>query len=115
MTIIDACPTRGQKKIHQAIRCLLRKMNIQLVEPENRGTKSTCCGDSYWGHLPENQVKERMAARTAEMPVDDVVVYCVSCSKSVFIGQKNPIIWLTCCLGKKLCPKPMNLPNGTKS
>jgi hypothetical protein len=31
-----------------------------------------------------------MVKRTAEMPVEDVVVYCVSCSKSVFIGGKKP-------------------------
>ncbi|OFX58645.1 MAG: hypothetical protein A2046_06920 [Bacteroidetes bacterium GWA2_30_7] len=90
MTINDACPTRNQTQIHKAIRILLKKMNITLVEPEKTGTKSTCCGDTFYGTIPTSKVKEQMIKRTSEMPVNDVVVYCVSCTKSVFIGGKTP-------------------------
>lgn len=34
MSIMDACPTRDQSRVHNAIRNLLVKMNIKLVEPE---------------------------------------------------------------------------------
>jgi Fe-S oxidoreductase len=90
MSIIDACPTRNQERIHMAIRILLRKMNINLVEPKNTGTRGTCCGDSFFGLIPTSKVKEQMIKRTSEMPEDDVVVYCVSCVKSVYIGGKRP-------------------------
>ena len=90
MSILDACPTRDQEKVHKAIRTVLKKMNITLVEPKNTGTKSTCCGDSFYGVIPTGKVKEQMIKRTSEMPLDEVVVYCVSCIKSVFIGGKNP-------------------------
>ena len=90
MSIIDACPTRMEIPVHKAIRTLLKKMNITLIEPKKTGTKSTCCGDSFWGVIPTNEVKLQMMKRASEMPVDDVVVYCVSCSKSLFIGQKQP-------------------------
>jgi hypothetical protein len=90
MSIIDACPTRDQERVHKAIRVLLEKMNITLIEPKNTGARSTCCGDSFWGEIPTDQVKKLMVKRTAEMPVEDVAVYCVSCSKSVFIGGKTP-------------------------
>jgi Fe-S oxidoreductase len=90
MTIIDACPTRSEVRVHKAIRTLLRKMNIKLIEPEKTGTKSTCCGDSFWDVLPIDKVKTQMRKKASEMPVDDVVVYCVSCSKSMFIGGKKP-------------------------
>lgn len=90
MTILDACPTRNEEKIHDAIRLLLRKMNINLVEPEKTRIKGTCCGDTFYEVLPVPKVKERMKIRTDEMPVYDVVVYCVSCTKSVFIGGKQP-------------------------
>ena len=90
MSILDACPTRDQEKVHTAIRTVLKKMNITLVEPKNTGTKSTCCGDSFYGVIPTGKVKEQMIKRTSEMPLDEVVVYCVSCIKSVFIGGKNP-------------------------
>lgn len=90
MTIVDACPTRSQDRVHDAVRTLLKKMNIELVEPENTRTKSTCCGDSFWGVLSKDDVKKQMIKKASEMPVDDVVVYCVSCSKSMFIGGKKP-------------------------
>ena len=86
MTVIDACPTRSQAGVKKAIRTLLKKMNIQPVEPE----KSVCCGDSSWGVLPVDKVKEKMIKATSELPLEDVVVYCVSCSKSVFTGGKKP-------------------------
>lgn len=90
MTILDACPTRDQERIHNAVRVLLKKMNITLVEPEKTKTKGICCGDSFYGVLPVEQVKEQMKKRAEDMPASDVVVYCVSCSKSMYIGGKTP-------------------------
>jgi Fe-S oxidoreductase len=90
MTIIDACPTRDQERVHNAIRTLLIKMNIELVEPKNTRKESTCCGDGSYGEIPTDQVKELMIKRASEMPLDDVVVYCVSCIKSVYNGGKKP-------------------------
>jgi len=90
MSIIDACPTREQEQVHDAIRKILKRMHINLVEPKNTRTKSTCCGDSFYGLIPTGQVKDLMIKRTSEMPEDDVVVYCISCVKSVYIGGKKP-------------------------
>jgi Fe-S oxidoreductase len=89
MSIIDACPTREQEKIHDAIRLLLKKMNIKVVEPKHTRTKSTCCGDSFYGLIPVEEVKELMVKRTSEMTEDDVVVYCISCVKAVYNGGKK--------------------------
>ncbi len=90
MSILDACPTRDQERVHIAIRELLLKMKIKLVEPENTRTKSICCGDTFYGTLPTDKVKELMIKRASEMPLDDVVVYCISCIKSVYNGGKKP-------------------------
>jgi len=90
MTILDACPTREKEAVHDAIRALLDKMHIRLTEPANTRTKSTCCGDSFYPQLPAVKVNELMRKRTAEMPLEDVVVYCVSCIQSVAIGGKQP-------------------------
>ncbi len=90
MTIHDACPTRTEERVHFAIRRLLEKMNIKWIEPKNTGTKAICCGDSFYGVLPVEQVKEQMKKRGDEMPCNDVVVYCVSCIKSMHIGGKKP-------------------------
>jgi len=90
MSIIDACPTRENENVQSSIRKIIQKMNITLVEPKNTKAKSTCCGDSFYGIIPVEKVKELMVKRTSEMPVNDVIVYCVSCIKSVYIGGKNP-------------------------
>jgi Fe-S oxidoreductase len=90
ISILDACPTREDENVHEAIRTLLTRMNIQLVEPSKTRTKGSCCGDSFYGLIPVEQVKEQMKKRASEMPEDDVVVYCVSCVNSMLIGGKAP-------------------------
>jgi Fe-S oxidoreductase len=105
MSILDACPTRDQEKVHTAIRRILHKMNIVLTEPKNNRTKSTCCGDSFYGVIPTEEVKKQMIKRTAEMPLDDVVVYCISCIKSVYIGAKRPYYLIDLLLNDETVPK----------
>jgi Fe-S oxidoreductase len=90
MTVLDACPTRTEVRVHQAIRALLGRMNIRVVEAERSGTRSTCCGDSAFGVLPAEGVRLQMARRAQEMPCQDVVVYCVSCVKSMHNGGRRP-------------------------
>lgn len=90
MSIHDACPTRTEGRVHFAIRKLLERMNIKIIEPKNTCNKAVCCGDSFYGVLPLEQVKEQMKKRAKEMPCDHVVVYCVSCIKAIHIGGKKP-------------------------
>ena len=47
MTIIDACPTEDQERVHLAVRKLLKRMNIDLIEPQRTMKTATCCGDSF--------------------------------------------------------------------
>ena len=108
MSIIDACPTREQVEVHNAIRTLLKKMNIILVEPEKTGIHGTCCGDTFYGTLPTPKVKELMKKRTAEMPEEDVVVYCISCTKSVFIGGKTPRYLVDLLFNEETIPKTLD-------
>ena len=105
MTILDACPTREKPHIHEAIRTLIGKMNIRLVEPEKSGIRSTCCGDSFYPQLPVTSVNDLMKKRTAEMPLDEVIVYCVSCIQSVAIGGKNPRYLPDLLMGLDTMPK----------
>jgi hypothetical protein len=104
MSIIDACPTRNQPQIHDSIRILLKKMNIRLVEPAKTRSSGTCCGDTFYGSIPTAEVKIQMIKRTSEMPAEDVVVYCVSCTKSVFIGGKQPHYLVDLLFNEKTVP-----------
>lgn len=90
MALLDACPARENGKIHDSVRKLLEKMNIVAVEPRATRGNSVCCGDSFYGTIPVSDVKKQMTKRAAQMPSDDVVVYCVSCTKSMIIGGKKP-------------------------
>ena len=65
-------------------------MNITVVEPERTRQQGTCCGDTFYGALPVEEVLAQMRTRAASIPADDVIVYCVSCSKSMFNGGKRP-------------------------
>lgn len=90
MTIHDACPTRKEARVHDAVRQLLEKMNIKIIEPKETRENAICCGDSFYGILTSGQVKEQMKNRSNQMPCEDVVVYCVSCIKALYIGGKKP-------------------------
>jgi Fe-S oxidoreductase len=105
MSIMDACPTRENEPVQNAIRILLEKMNITLAEPKHTRIKSTCCGDSFYGEIPVDLVKKQMAKRTSEMPEENVVVYCVSCAKAVFIGGKHPQYLIDLLFAEKTVPK----------
>lgn len=100
MSIHDACPTRTEESVHFAIRKLLERMNIKIIEPQNTRTKAACCGDSFYGVLPVEQVKEQMKKRSKAMPCENVVVYCVSCIKAMHIGGKKPCYILDLLFGE---------------
>jgi Fe-S oxidoreductase len=90
MTIIDACPTREDDRVQDALRELITKMKITLEEPAHTRKESTCCGDVYYGALPTEKVREIMTEKADEMPFNDIIVHCVSCIMAVFNGGKNP-------------------------
>ena len=105
MTIIDACPTRDQDRIHDAVRALAGKMNISVVEPAKTRRKGTCCGDTFYGMLSTDQVIGKMKAKAVEMPEEDIIVYCVTCSKSMFIGEKRPRYLIDLLFSEDTIPK----------
>lgn len=90
MSLHDACPIREKPQVHKAVRNLLKKMNINIVETEFHGTRSICCGDDFYPTLPIEEVQARMKKRADSMPCDEVCVYCISCIKSMYIGGKTP-------------------------
>ena len=90
MSIQDTCSARKQPEVLQAIRRLLERMNIRLVEPEKTGARAKCCGQVFYGKLETEKVEVQMRKRAEEMPCEDVVVYCASCIMSMTVGGKRP-------------------------
>ena len=85
----DSCSFRCKQQVHEAIRSLLRKMNVTVVESEFSREKSIRCGDNLYGHVPEAEVERFQKMRAAQMPCDDVVVTCISCIRSMTVGGKR--------------------------
>jgi hypothetical protein len=90
MSLHDPCPIKGKPQVHKAVRSLLKKMNIEVVEAEFHAEASVCCGSSFFPSLPMDEVHEKMKERAVSMPRGNVAVYCVSCVKSMYIGGKTP-------------------------
>lgn len=90
MTVHDACAGRTDDLYMNAIRKLLERMNIRVVEAERSRKKGKCCGQVFYGKLPLNEVEQKMKMRADEMPCDDVVVYCASCMQGISVGGKRP-------------------------
>lgn len=105
MSIQDACPTRSQPRVHEAIRMLLEKMNIEVVEPDRTRTSTICCGDALYPTRPLAEVHAMMRNRAAAMPEKDVVVYCVSCIKSMAIGGSKPRYIVDLLFGEETDPQ----------
>ena len=108
MTLHDPCPIRGKPEVHKAVRSLLGKMNIKIIEAEHHSARSICCGDSFYPSLPVEEVNERMKQRAAAMPCEDVCVYCVSCIKAMHIGGKKPRYLVDLLMNEKTDPQTYN-------
>ncbi len=112
MTIIDACPTRDQDRIHDAIRALASRLNIELIEPTQTRRTSTCCGDILYGELPTRQVVAQMKRKAAEMPSSSTVCH-VQRQWSLANGSRDTCS--ICCSEKKRCQRPTSRMRGIES
>jgi Fe-S oxidoreductase len=90
MSVHDSCGYRHKPQVHNAIRSLLRKMKIEVVEAEFHGTESICCGDNFYGYVPNEDVQERIKSRAEQFPCKDVVVYCIGCERAMGEAGKTP-------------------------
>lgn len=89
-SVHDSCSYRQKPQVHAAVRSLLRKMNIKVIDSVFSGTKSICCGDNLYPRVPVEEVIRFQKKRAAQMPCEDVAVYCVSCIRSMAVGEKKP-------------------------
>lgn len=90
VSIHDSCGYRHKPQVHKAIRSLLTKMNIAVDEAPFSGTESVCCGDNFYGAVPDAQVEARIRMRAGQFPCDKVVVYCIGCVRAMISAGKTP-------------------------
>lgn len=109
VSVHDSCSFRSKPQVHAAVRSILHKMNMRIIESEYSGTKSICCGDNFYPQLPVEKVTELQKKRAAQMPCQDVVVYCVSCIKSMTVGGKTPHHMLDLILQEETDPQEIRI------
>ncbi len=89
MSVHDSCGYRHKPQVHAAIRSLLKKMNIEVVEAKFHGSQSICCGMNFYGHTDNETMERRMQFRADQFPCDDVVVYCIGCDRGMDASGKH--------------------------
>ena len=109
VSIHDPCPVRNEPGVHEAVRAILKKMKIRIVEAENIGTNSVCCGDSLYPSCDKEKIFAAMKRRADSMPCENVAVYCVSCVKAMHIGGKVPRHLVDLLLGKATDPQECDI------
>ncbi len=90
LSVHDSCSYRERPCEQKALRSMLAKMNIDIVESEFSGAKAMCCGDRAYGKVSSEELTVLQKKRAAQMPCQDVAVQCVTCIKSMAIGGKTP-------------------------
>ncbi len=101
MTLQDCFRDRHQENVHRAVRSLLTKMNIEIVEIENNRTKADFCGtlhleaddvaDPKISKLPEETQVALMTRYVEQYSTDVVVAYCNRCVAGIKMGGRNAI------------------------
>lgn len=109
VSVHDSCGYRHRPQVHQAVRSLLTKMNIEIEEAQFSGMESVCCGDNFYGAVPNEQVEARIRMRAEQFPCDDVVVYCIGCVRAMTSGGKIPHYLPDLLLGRAGEPMPDTL------
>ncbi|MDY3070369.1 MAG: heterodisulfide reductase-related iron-sulfur binding cluster [Parabacteroides sp.] len=90
MSIQDPCSARTEPEYLSSVRKLLERMNIKIVEAQRSGSKSKCCGQTFYGKTDNDKIRSLMVSRANEMPCENVVVYCASCIMSMTVGGRKP-------------------------
>lgn len=109
VSIHDSCGYRHKPQVHQAIRSLLRKMHITIIETEFSRTESICCGDNFYGLVSNEQVSQRIQMRANQFSCQNIVVYCIGCLRSMYAAGKTPLYLPDLILDRITEPMPDSL------
>lgn len=111
MTVQDCWLAADRPQVHRAVRSLMKKMNIDVVELPENGENTRFCGDLLGTCKPDNArlVPGRYVEKGSGMflalsdekkkiwiddycrriPTEEVVCYCLSCEKALKSGGKE--------------------------
>lgn len=125
MGIQDCGRAYDRTDVQDAVRSLMRKMNIEVVELPDAREESRFCGQSFLKSVPEQDagfaprryvedarkrgiftptdpdiVQQRMEEHAAAIPTDEVCCYCFACDMGLEAGGKDAINMIELVSGK---------------
>jgi len=97
MYLQDCFRDRNHPEVHQAVRSLLKKMNIEVIEMKNNKDNSIFCGtlhyetkdldDIHLSHYPK-EIQERYMQEYVQQFYDkQIVCVCNRCLKGILLGK----------------------------
>ena len=125
MGIQDCGRAYDRTEVQDAVRSIMRKMNIEVVELPDAREKSRFCGESFLksapkqdagfapkryvedaakrgifvAHEPE-EIKTLLEEHCAAIEPDEVCCYCTACDTGLEIGGKHPVNLIELVSGK---------------
>ena len=110
MTLQDCWRDRNHPEVHEAVRHLLKRMNIGIVEIANNRENANFCGTLHMvpqlkenikrmeangemkiSKMPESDQAAFMAEQVAKYTIPEVVCYCNRCVKGIELGGGKAI------------------------
>jgi uncharacterized membrane protein YdjX (TVP38/TMEM64 family)/Fe-S oxidoreductase len=84
VTVHDPCSLRFQPQIHEAVRELLFRSGLTVLEMEHTGVNTICCGEGGGVRFLAPELAQRWASiRKEEAGGRTVVTYCAGCAAAL--------------------------------
>ncbi len=111
MYLQDCYRDRKHPEVHQAVRSLLKKMNIEVIEIEKNKENSIFCGtlhfetkdleDEHLSHYSKEIQEKYMKEYVQQFPNEQVICTCNRCLKGILLGKGNGVHLLELLFNKK--------------
>ena len=101
MYLQDCFRDRNHPEVHQAVRNLLKKMNIEVIEMKNNKDNSIFCGtlhyeskaldDTHLSHYPKDVQEKYMQEYVQQFDNKKIICVCNRCLKGILLGKGNGV------------------------
>lgn len=109
MMLHDPCAARNNENDHEAVRSIMQKLGIKVVEFENSRKKTLCCGKlNMTMALDRDKGMAILEKRSAQCKTQKVASYCASCVHSFDMAGKQGMYISELMLSKKSKPSWLN-------
>jgi glutamate synthase (NADPH/NADH) small chain len=79
LAVHDACSTRHEKHIHQAVRNILRRLGFEIEELALSADKTECCGYGGLMFFANPELARSVIGRRIRQSDSDYLAYCAMC------------------------------------